>query len=162
MREKMSAVIKTLSLNEKTYHGVTITPTLINFFFGKNGVGKTTIADNIKNMTQGLPEYDVLVYDRNFISRNIKEDEAFPGVFSINDENIEKQEQIEKKQVQLQELGKQYADKKKFLRQRKIRRKFLKRIYLPVVGRLTQKCAQDFLFRWKEKEEANLYSSKNF
>ena len=42
MEEKMQSAIKSITLDGCTYHNITITPTLINFFYGKNGVGKST------------------------------------------------------------------------------------------------------------------------
>ena len=46
MEEKMQSAIKSITLDGCTYHNITITPTLINFFYGKNGVGKSTIAQH--------------------------------------------------------------------------------------------------------------------
>ena len=51
MEEKMQSAIKSITLDGCTYHNITITPTLINFFYGKNGVGKSTIAQQIRNNT---------------------------------------------------------------------------------------------------------------
>lgn len=115
MDNKMQAAIKSIKLDGRTYHNITITPTLINFFFGKNGVGKSTIAQQITDgsgVTPALSDYDVLVYDRDFISRNIREDAGMPGVFSVSEGNIEKQKEIDAKEVLLNDLGTQYKDKK--------------------------------------------------
>lgn len=35
MEEKMQSAIKSITLDGCTYHNITITPTLINFFYGK-------------------------------------------------------------------------------------------------------------------------------
>ena len=115
MDEKMQAAIKSIKLDGRTYHNIAITPTLINFFFGKNGVGKSTIAQQITSgsgITPALSDYDVLVYDREFISRNIREDDGMPGVFSVSEGNIEKQKEIDAKESQLSDLGTQYKEKK--------------------------------------------------
>ena len=115
MENKMQSVIKTITLDDRTYHNITITPTLINFFFGKNGAGKSTIAQQISNgtgITPATSDYDVLVYDRNFINRNIQEDVGMPGVFSVSEGNIEKQKDIDAKEALLNELGIQYREKK--------------------------------------------------
>lgn len=115
MEEKIPAVIRSITLNDYTYHNVTINPTLINFFYGKNGTGKTTIAQSIKNGSGVAPvpaDYDVLVYDHDFISRNIQEDTAMPGVFSINEGNIETQKEIAEKEAQLSELRGKYTEQK--------------------------------------------------
>lgn len=115
MEEKMQAAIRSITLDSRTYHNTTIAPTLINFFFGKNGVGKSTIAQQIldgSGVTPALSDYDVLVYDKDFISRNIQEDIGMPGVFSVSEGNIEKQNEIAEKQTLLNSLGSQYKDKK--------------------------------------------------
>ena len=115
MTEKMQAAITSITLNSRTYHNVTVTPTLINFFFGKNGTGKSTIAQQITNgsgVVPDLADYEVLVYDRDFITRNLKEDEGMPGVFSVNEGNIEKQQEITTKESTLSELRTQYNEKK--------------------------------------------------
>ncbi|WKY46090.1 AAA family ATPase [Eubacteriaceae bacterium ES2] len=115
MEDKMPSVIESITLDGRTYHNVTITPTLINFFFGKNGAGKSTIAQQILDgagITPATSDYDVLVYDRNFINRNIQEDVGMPGVFSVSEGNIEKQKDIDAKEALLSELGIQYREKK--------------------------------------------------
>lgn len=50
MREKIPSEIIQLALSDASYEGcgVSITPTLINFFFGNNGTGKSTVARTIK------------------------------------------------------------------------------------------------------------------
>lgn len=115
MEGKMTSAIRSITLNERTYHNVILSPTLINFFYGKNGTGKTTIAQNIRDGIGIAPapvDYDVLVYDHDFIARNIREDSAMPGVFSVNEGNIEKQKEIAEKETQLSELKERYREQK--------------------------------------------------
>ncbi len=104
MEGKMPAVITSITLNTRTYHNVLIEPTLINFFYGKNGVGKSTIADCIRSgagVVPSLSEYEVLVYDRTFIDSNIRA-EGMSGVFSVNEENIRIQEEVKEKEAALE------------------------------------------------------------
>ena len=45
MNTKMPAAIEAITLDAATFHGVSVEqPTLINFFYGNNGTGKSTIA----------------------------------------------------------------------------------------------------------------------
>jgi len=44
MNTKMPSAIEKITLNAATFHGVSVEPTLINFFYGNNGTGKSTIA----------------------------------------------------------------------------------------------------------------------
>ena len=43
MNEKMMSAIQKLVLTDATFNGETVEPTFINFFYGKNGAGKSTI-----------------------------------------------------------------------------------------------------------------------
>ena len=109
MEGKMSSAITSIMLNTRTYHNVLIEPTLINFFYGKNGVGKSTIADCIRSgagVTPSLSDYEVLVYDRTFIDSNIRA-EGISGVFSVNEGNIRIQEEIKEKEEELEKLKSQ-------------------------------------------------------
>lgn len=44
MNKKMMSAIQKLVLTDATFNGETVEPTFINFFYGKNGAGKSTIA----------------------------------------------------------------------------------------------------------------------
>ena len=117
MDEKLPGVVQKITLNTNTYQNRSIEPTLINFFFGKNGAGKSTIAQCFKGKREGLfPDvsaYEVLVYNQDFIRENLQEDRSMPGVFSMNAEDIEKQNQISAKQEELDRLREQFTAKKK-------------------------------------------------
>jgi len=113
MREKQNGPIKEITLDTHTFHGVSIQPTLVNFFYGKNGTGKSTIADELRQhhgISPAIDDYELLVYDKQFIDRNFQED-AFPGVFSLNESNIEIQNAIEEKTAQ-REKKKNEAEEK--------------------------------------------------
>ena len=46
MEEKMQSGIHSIQLEGRTYHNTPpLNPTLINFFYGKNGAGKSTIGN---------------------------------------------------------------------------------------------------------------------
>lgn len=81
LREKIPSVIAKLSLNDASYEnsGASITPTLINLFFGNNGTGKSTIGKAIKNnsgtiWTEGksADDYVVHVYNQEYIESNFQ------------------------------------------------------------------------------------------
>lgn len=110
MATKIPSVIEKIVLNNATYCGEVINPTFINFFFGNNGTGKSTIAKNIRSNDgiTWLPgkigsDHTVLVYDQEFITANIQSYEKMPGVFTMSEVNIEIQKQI---QAKLEEKGK--------------------------------------------------------
>lgn len=114
MEKKIPSAIEQITLNTATFHGSAIKPTLINFFFGKNGVGKSTIARCIASNcglawreNKTASDYSILVYDQDFITTNIQSYENLPGVFTISEQNIEIQKQIDEKQLIKNNLNEQ-------------------------------------------------------
>lgn len=115
MEDKIQSAIKSIALDGCTYHNITVTPTLINFFFGKNGLGKSTIAQQIIGSSGVVPamyHYDIYIYDRDFINRNIQENTRMLSVFSVSEGNIKKQKDSDAKETQLNDLGTKYMEKK--------------------------------------------------
>lgn len=53
--KKMQGAIEELFLDDNTFHGIKINPTLINYFYGKNGSGKSTIARLIRSKSGITP-----------------------------------------------------------------------------------------------------------
>lgn len=110
MPDKIKSEITRIDLNDATYRGtgVSIEPTYINYFFGNNGTGKSTIAKAIKSSTgvtyspgKSAENYRVLVYDQDFITANMHSYHSLPGVFTINAVNVEIQRQIDEKTGEL-------------------------------------------------------------
>ena len=98
MQSKVPSEITRISLNDATYKdcGVSIQPTLVNFFFGNNGTGKSTIAKAIKADTgttwrtgKTATDYSIHVYNQDFINANLQDYHNMPGVFTVNEVNIE-------------------------------------------------------------------------
>lgn len=119
----------------------------VNFFFGYNGSGKSTIAKYIKNLSfYGTDQYsedyadcvthgydrnkhEMLVFNEQFIEENFRLSKKQKGIFSLDEINIEKQEQIEinNKQIvkykesisrheyRLERINKEYAKQSKQL-----------------------------------------------
>lgn len=106
MREKIPSEIIQLALSDASYEGcgVSITPTLINFFFGNNGTGKSTVARTIKAGTgvtwkegKTATDYVVHVYNQEYINANFQNYYQLPGVFTVNAVNIAIQRQVDEK-----------------------------------------------------------------
>ena len=49
MKPKMQSAIERITLNDATFTGEVIEPTFVNFFYGKNGAGKSTIARSLRD-----------------------------------------------------------------------------------------------------------------
>ena len=118
MNEKMTSAIQKLVLSDPPFNRETIEPTFINFFYGKNGAGKSTIARTIRDNCPGSVEwqsdqsadsYDVLVYDAEFIRDNFENYDNLPGVFTIAEENIAIQNQVKEKSAERQKLLEQHS-----------------------------------------------------
>lgn len=82
----------------------------INFIFGANGSGKTTISrilDQASGYTHcslqwfGDVPMKVLVYNRDFIDRNFNQENTVKGVFTLGDDQVEAERQIELLRPQL-------------------------------------------------------------
>lgn len=113
MKDKMRSAIEQMTLNDATFTGEVITPTFVNFFYGKNGAGKSTVARTIKvnseiewRSDKSAVDYDVLVYDTDFVNANFASYDNLAGVFTVCETNIE----VKKKLTELTEQKKQKGD----------------------------------------------------
>ena len=104
MQDKMRSLITNIKLDAATFHGETVEPTYINFFFGKNGAGKTTVASAFEDPSclewqSGInpTDYTILVYNQEFINRNLANYGDLKGVFTLSKENAETRKQIDDK-----------------------------------------------------------------
>lgn len=102
MEEKMKSAIEKITLNDATFTNEVVEPTFVNFFYGRNGAGKSTIARTLRADSgvqwqdgRSAADYDVLVYDTEFIDANLKSYDNLAGVFTVNETNISIQEQVE-------------------------------------------------------------------
>ncbi len=104
--EKRPGEILNLALDGATFQGTGagISPTCVNFLFGRNGTGKSTIARAIRNGAgvtfapgRTTADYLFLVFDQDFIDENVRSYHSLPGVFTLGAANVEIQEQIDEK-----------------------------------------------------------------
>lgn len=111
--KKIPASIQSLHIDGATYklNPVTITPTFINFFYGNNGSGKSTIAEALKNScgitwSNNIASQDckLYVYNTDYIEANLANYDNLPGVFTFNEENIQIQNQIDELTLQKEKL----------------------------------------------------------
>lgn len=104
MDKKFQSEITQIKLDAATFKGTgeCIEPTYINYFFGNNGTGKSTIAKAIQSglgvtYAPGVSADDcqVLIYNQEYIDRNMQNFHNLPGVFTMTEENAEIQQQID-------------------------------------------------------------------
>ena len=91
--------------NTATIKDAEIEPLQINYFFGGNGSGKTSISrflDDSENYNNGTIVKDsaseVLVYNRDFIDKNFQDKNAIQGIFTIGESAVETLNQIKEKE----------------------------------------------------------------
>ncbi len=112
MGYKIQTNITEVKVNAPTYRDVTFKPTLINFFYGKNGTGKSTLAkafvDGNADITtmngEIIPKERIFVYNEEFIKNNIQSYGNIPGVFTISEINAEKKKEADEKTIKRNEL----------------------------------------------------------
>ena len=113
MNGKIPSAITGIKLNRATFSEAGIDNlTFINFFYGNNGAGKSSIAHAIEENDgitwagdKDASDYDVLVYNREFISRNISNYDNLPGVFTMNETNIKIQQEVDEKNAEKKKLS---------------------------------------------------------
>lgn len=85
----------------------------INFVYGSNGTGKTTISrviadcDSYKDCTlawQGGIPLELLVYNRDFVEGNFNQPDKLKGIFTLGEEDIETLEKIDSAKSGLDEI----------------------------------------------------------
>lgn len=112
MENKVKSNITEVKVNAPTYRNVGFEPTLINFFYGKNGTGKSTLAraflDGNATLTtktgEPIEKDRILVYNEDFIKDNIQSYGNIPGVFTISEVNAEKKREADEKTIRREEL----------------------------------------------------------
>ena len=122
MIEKMHGIIDEITLDAATFHSEKFQPTFINFFFGKNGAGKSTVAKAFEDPAAlhwqagvNPDSYSILVYNQDFIKRNFDTYGDLQGVFTLSEENVEIRKQINEKTAERDDTvtdGKAAADER--------------------------------------------------
>lgn len=107
MSIKIPSEIIRIDLNDASYKDTDAfveQPSYVNFFFGNNGTGKSTIAKAIQTgagvtyaLGKTFEDYLPLVYNQNFIDDNFRSYHNMPGVFTLNEKNDTAQKLIDKK-----------------------------------------------------------------
>lgn len=102
--------ITKLSLNEVVFHNQTVYPTLINFFYGKNGSGKSSLAHFISRQ-EVSPGVEVHLFNEEFIKKNVSPTSSMDGVFTLSG-NSEKKQEVDEKKKEIKEYRNQFEQKK--------------------------------------------------
>ncbi|MDM7861920.1 AAA family ATPase [Alteromonas sp. ASW11-36] len=90
----------------------------INFIFGANGTGKTTISrviageaghDHCQLLWQGGSELERMVYNRDFVDRNFNQDGRLQGVFTLGEDQVEAEKKIEELRPNIEKVSREIA-----------------------------------------------------
>ena len=99
MRQKIDSEIRRIDLDDASFKatGAYMEPTLVNYVFGNNGTGKTTIAETIdgnRKVTwrngKKYDAYQICKYNLEYIRKNIQESTEIPGLITVNETNVTK------------------------------------------------------------------------
>ncbi|WP_027378213.1 AAA family ATPase [Chryseobacterium daeguense] len=123
-------MITRIELNQvATYKNLTEINDLkkVNFFFGNNGSGKSTIARLFYNLSQNevlvspfnkcsinafnRSEEEIIVFDSDFVQNNFYIKTELSGIFSLDEKNEEIDENIKNEYLTLQNIEKSILDK---------------------------------------------------
>lgn len=116
MQRKVPSAIENITLNRAKFTDVPVADlTFVNFFYGNNGAGKSSIAHAIEEDDgvvwadgKSVDDYDVLVYNQDFINENFVNYGDLKGVFIFGEEDIEAKKRI----AELTEEKKKKSDAK--------------------------------------------------
>lgn len=90
-----------------------LNPKKINFIYGGNGTGKTTISKIIKgniDKSNAIISWDnenpldVFAYNSDFVKHNFSEESTIPGIFTLGIESIETQKYIEDQKIEMSNI----------------------------------------------------------
>lgn len=85
----------------------------INFIFGANGTGKTTISRVVAQASghshcqlswQGGNPLEVMVYNRDFVDRNFNQDNPLQGVFTLGENQVDAEREIARLQPKIEKI----------------------------------------------------------
>ena len=118
MAEKKVSAIQAVTLNTATFEDETFHPTYINFFFGKNGAGKTSQG---RQLGEGAgiqwadgevpANYEIHLYNQDFIDTYFRTLDKVQGVFSLSEGK--ETEETERKIKELEDRRKTLERRKK-------------------------------------------------
>ena len=103
--------ITEILLNTAVFHQIKFIPARLNFIYGDNGTGKSTIAETIQNAKnlkfktgKSAYDYQILVYNQEFVQQNIQQYANMPGIFTVSQQNAELQRKLQNLESQKEKI----------------------------------------------------------
>lgn len=106
-------MIREIFLHEvATFNNINFLPSKINYIYGGNGTGKTTLSKVIaNNLVYPKCKIDIsdnsidrCIYNRDFVKEHFSQSSSVKGIFTLGKETKEAQEYIENKKAELDRL----------------------------------------------------------
>ena len=102
MQKKIQTEITKVTLNSPIFTNKSFYPTLVNFIYGTNGTGKSTISrlmdqKDYPGLEFKQPKDDavIMVYNEDYIRENVQSYGNIPGVFTLTRQNAVKKKEID-------------------------------------------------------------------
>ena len=100
---KKRSIITKATLNTPTYKNEKIDGiSFVNFFYGSNGSGKTTVAEELQKPTNleiapgsNLSDYNIYSYNTDFIRANFSLKNKVKAIYTVGSVNVENQQRID-------------------------------------------------------------------
>lgn len=125
----------------------------VNYFYGSNGSGKTTISRVIGNceeyptcrlLWENNREFETMVYNRDFVDENFHQSEEIKGIFTLGKDSREIQESISKKYEEINKIEEKLDGLNKNLEQKINEKEKHENIYEEQCWELKLKYDKDF------------------
>lgn len=139
--------------NTATYlEEVEVLPTKINYFYGSNGSGKTSLTNVLKDIVAHNEcrlewknhESEVLVYNRDFVKDNFLQSDKIKGIFTLGKDSKEAKEFIEKTTKEIAELRIQIIGQTNTLGAKEVERDGLKSTFREACWQKKDKYTEHF------------------
>lgn len=136
--------------------GIEVNLGKINYIYGSNGTGKTTISELLRNRERekfsscsiewrpGVTDFDVFVYNRHFVEENFNIRNDIKGIFTLGKESTEILALIDQKKQDAEKHQERIGNLKNNIRQRKGQLETLKTNYSNQCWDLKQKYDESF------------------
>jgi wobble nucleotide-excising tRNase len=131
--------------------GIEVNLGKINYLYGSNGTGKTTISEMLRNRglkkfsscsiewKRGISDFEMFVYNRHFVEDNFNEHNDIKGIFTLGKESTEILALIDQKRQDTEKHQERIGNIKNNLEQRKGQLEILKTNYTNQCWDLKQK-----------------------
>lgn len=155
----MNRLIEKIRIKEVASYdstGIEVNLNKINYIYGSNGTGKTTISEMLRNSDnqkfsscniewkQGSSDIDLFVYNRNFVKENFNIRNEIKGIFTLGKESTEILAVIDEKMKDVEKHQERIGNLENNIKQRKEQLDILKTNFSNQSWDLKQKYDENF------------------